>query len=129
MSTSAFLLKRHGDIGRAMTKPPPPPYDQCLVDKRTINCWRKNVYGVGVQMDNPTYLQTTPQTQAIAAGSFTRGECVQGACPLTTFDASTKPPMDPAASLGYGGEANVAADRMAFPTAGPVSLTDGRRTA
>lgn len=122
-STSEFLREQHRVVNANMTNPRyPDPYETCTVDKRVISCWRKNaMYGVGVQQGNPTHLQTTEQTQAVAAGLFTRGECRDN-CPVTTLQASKQKTetSDPMADLIYGGSGSataVSAKRISYPLA------------
>lgn len=118
--TSEFLREQHRVVNANMTNPRyPDPYETCDTDtRRGTSCWRKNaMYGVGVQPGNPTRLQTTEQTQAVAAGLFTRGECKDN-CPITTLQASKQKTdtSDPMAGLNYASVTG-STKRVSYPLA------------
>jgi hypothetical protein len=101
------LLNRHKELTAKMTNPnKPAPYNSCTVKRGEIACWQKSAqYGVGVQTGNPTAIVSSNQTQAVALGQFTRMECPDGACPLTSLAAGPQPSMasDPAGGMTYAG--------------------------
>lgn len=101
------LLDRHKELTAKMTNPDKPaPYNECSVGRQEIVCWQKSAqYGVGVQVDNPTSIVSSGQTQAVALGQFTREECPNGSCPLSSLDAGPRASLasDPSGGMTYAG--------------------------
>lgn len=98
MSVSDVNINRHNRI--LGNKANSNSYPQCKADKREQQCFFENArHAIFAQPDNTTRQHGTHQTQAIAAGTFNRGECTE--CPANTF--ASVPKVDPMSTFSYAG--------------------------
>lgn len=117
MSDTGFLLKRHQDLGKRMKANPPASHSDCNVNKKEISCWSQYhaAHGTAIQHGGATHLQNAPQTQGVAAGQYTRGECTK--CPTTFVQAGhpVTPQSDPQSNLSFGGSSMKAFGKVPHP--------------